>query len=318
MSPAAVSSSPTARRGGCRRRRPCRPRHRVRRVRSRPARGVRLHGGSSWVGGAAACALPGHSIRPCPPRLAIEIGDAPEPWSALGFAVPPARDRARAGDADADGRRRRDPRLDARGRRRPARARRAADGMGAGGRRRRIPRTPTAPPGWTTSWSSRTTSSARRPRSPAWGSGCGGSGSRPSRPPARPSCAWATSSWRSSRASGRRRGARAFWALVAVVGDLDAAAERLGPRLGAARDAVQPGRRIATVRRDAGIGPALALMSPTWRVRIPRRPARRAASPEPGRPVASWTPCSTPAPSSPRRPAPWAPPRRAPSGRVRP
>jgi hypothetical protein len=53
-----------------------------------------------------------------------------------------------------------------------------------------------------------------------------------------------------------------FWGLVAVVGDLDAAAERLGPRLGAARDAVQPGRRIATVRRDAGIGPALALMTP--------------------------------------------------------
>ncbi len=55
--------------------------------------------------------------------------------------------------------------------------------------------------------------------------------------------------------------APAFWGVVVVVADLDALARRLGPRLGAIRDAVQPGRRIATVRLDAGLGLALAFMS---------------------------------------------------------
>jgi hypothetical protein len=54
----------------------------------------------------------------------------------------------------------------------------------------------------------------------------------------------------------------ALWGLVAVVEDLDACARRLGPLLGSAREAVQPGRRIATVRRDAGIVTALAFMTP--------------------------------------------------------
>lgn len=54
----------------------------------------------------------------------------------------------------------------------------------------------------------------------------------------------------------------AFWGLVAAVEDLDACAARLGDDLGAVRDAVQPGRRIATVRRSSGLGVALALMSP--------------------------------------------------------
>src|SRR5205085_2371752 len=42
----------------------------------------------------------------------------------------------------------------------------------------------------------------------------------------------------------------AFWGLVFVVGDLDAAAAQLGDDLGEPRPAVQPGRRIATVRRE--------------------------------------------------------------------
>jgi hypothetical protein len=58
-----------------------------------------------------------------------------------------------------------------------------------------------------------------------------------------------------------------FWGLTLVVCDLDAAAARLGPLLGGVRDAVQPGRRIATVRRDAGLGVALALMTPRVRTR---------------------------------------------------
>jgi hypothetical protein len=57
-------------------------------------------------------------------------------------------------------------------------------------------------------------------------------------------------------------GPASFWGLVLVVDDLDAAAERLGPLLGTPRDAVQPGRRIATVRREAGLGTAVALMTP--------------------------------------------------------
>ena len=57
-------------------------------------------------------------------------------------------------------------------------------------------------------------------------------------------------------------GPASFWGLVLVVEDLDAAAERLGPLLGTPRDAVQPGRRIATVRREAGLGTAVALITP--------------------------------------------------------
>ena len=53
-----------------------------------------------------------------------------------------------------------------------------------------------------------------------------------------------------------------LWGLTLVVEDMDAAAERLGERLGRVKDAVQPGRRIATVRREAGLGVPLALMTP--------------------------------------------------------
>jgi hypothetical protein len=53
----------------------------------------------------------------------------------------------------------------------------------------------------------------------------------------------------------------AFWGLVFVVADLDAAAAQLGDGLGAPRDAVQPGQRIATVRRQAGLGLPVALIS---------------------------------------------------------
>lgn len=54
-----------------------------------------------------------------------------------------------------------------------------------------------------------------------------------------------------------------FWGVVINVRDLDAAVEMIGPALiGPAKDAVQPGRRIATVRGAAGLGTAVALMSP--------------------------------------------------------
>jgi hypothetical protein len=54
--------------------------------------------------------------------------------------------------------------------------------------------------------------------------------------------------------------------LALVVDDLDAACLRLGAELiGEPRDAVQPGRRIATLRPAAGVGIPIALMTPELR-----------------------------------------------------
>jgi hypothetical protein len=52
-----------------------------------------------------------------------------------------------------------------------------------------------------------------------------------------------------------------FWGITFAVADLDAAAELLGEKLGSVHDAVQPGRRIATVRREAGLALPVALIS---------------------------------------------------------
>lgn len=54
----------------------------------------------------------------------------------------------------------------------------------------------------------------------------------------------------------------ALWGLVVNVVDLDAACTAAGDLVGPPKDAVQPGRRIATVRREAGLSTAVALMSP--------------------------------------------------------
>lgn len=53
-----------------------------------------------------------------------------------------------------------------------------------------------------------------------------------------------------------------FWGITAVVPDIDNAAALLGERLGRIKDAVQPGRRIATVRPEACGGLPLALITP--------------------------------------------------------
>lgn len=63
------------------------------------------------------------------------------------------------------------------------------------------------------------------------------------------------------------QGPAVFWGLTLTVADIDAAARLLGDRLGAVRDAVQPGRRIGTVRGEAGLGAPVALITPD-----PRRP----------------------------------------------
>jgi hypothetical protein len=56
--------------------------------------------------------------------------------------------------------------------------------------------------------------------------------------------------------------AAGWWGLVLNVTDLDTACALLGPeRVGPARPAVQPGRSIATVRAEAGLGLPVALMS---------------------------------------------------------
>jgi hypothetical protein len=52
-----------------------------------------------------------------------------------------------------------------------------------------------------------------------------------------------------------------FWGITFAAGDLDAAAALLGERLGRVKDAVQPGRRIATVRGEAGLGLPVAVIS---------------------------------------------------------
>jgi hypothetical protein len=53
-----------------------------------------------------------------------------------------------------------------------------------------------------------------------------------------------------------------FWGLAVVVISLEELADHLGDRLGPIKDAVQPGRRIASLRADAGISVPLAFMSP--------------------------------------------------------
>lgn len=53
-----------------------------------------------------------------------------------------------------------------------------------------------------------------------------------------------------------------FWGLVLVVEDLEALSKRLSPHLGTPKPAVQPGRQIATLKRTAGLSPAVAFMTP--------------------------------------------------------
>jgi catechol 2,3-dioxygenase-like lactoylglutathione lyase family enzyme len=52
-----------------------------------------------------------------------------------------------------------------------------------------------------------------------------------------------------------------LWGLAFLVEDMDHTASELGDLLGRPRDAVQPGRQIATLRQEAGLGPAIAFMT---------------------------------------------------------
>lgn len=53
-----------------------------------------------------------------------------------------------------------------------------------------------------------------------------------------------------------------FWGLAFLAPDLEASAAAFGEHASEVRTAVQPGRRIATVRRSAGLSLPVALMSP--------------------------------------------------------
>lgn len=64
-----------------------------------------------------------------------------------------------------------------------------------------------------------------------------------------------------ARDGGAERPAR-LWGLAFVAPDLDRTVAAFGEHAGEARQAVQPGRRIATVRRSAGLAVPVALMSP--------------------------------------------------------
>jgi hypothetical protein len=53
-----------------------------------------------------------------------------------------------------------------------------------------------------------------------------------------------------------------LWGISFLVAELETPAALLGDHLGEPRDAVQPGRRIATVASAAGLGTAVAFMTP--------------------------------------------------------
>jgi hypothetical protein len=53
-----------------------------------------------------------------------------------------------------------------------------------------------------------------------------------------------------------------LWGLAFIVGDIDATVAALAPHAGDARDAVQEGRRIATLKRTARVAVPVAFMTP--------------------------------------------------------
>ena len=61
---------------------------------------------------------------------------------------------------------------------------------------------------------------------------------------------------------GREEGPAFFWGLAFVAPDLEVTVTGLGDRVSEIRQAVQPGRRIATLRRSAGLSLPVALMTP--------------------------------------------------------
>jgi hypothetical protein len=65
-----------------------------------------------------------------------------------------------------------------------------------------------------------------------------------------------------SRITADPEGPARLWGISFLVEELEQTAAALGDLLGEPRTAVQPGRRIATLRKAAGLGPAIAFMTP--------------------------------------------------------
>jgi hypothetical protein len=65
-----------------------------------------------------------------------------------------------------------------------------------------------------------------------------------------------------TRMATHRDGPARLWGISFLVDELERTAAALGDLLGEPREAVQPGRRIATLRKEAGLGPAIAFMTP--------------------------------------------------------
>jgi hypothetical protein len=59
-----------------------------------------------------------------------------------------------------------------------------------------------------------------------------------------------------------------FWGLAFVAAEIEATVASLGDRVSEIRDAVQPGRRIATLRRSAGLSLPVALITPPLKDRL--------------------------------------------------
>jgi hypothetical protein len=64
-----------------------------------------------------------------------------------------------------------------------------------------------------------------------------------------------------ARAGGENAPAR-FWGLALIVSDIERTVATLGEHASEVRAAVQPGRKIATLRRSAGLAVPIALMTP--------------------------------------------------------
>lgn len=69
--------------------------------------------------------------------------------------------------------------------------------------------------------------------------------------------------------SGSDRGAF-FWGLALTAPRIDSTVAALGDRVGEVRPAIQPGRRIATLRRSAGLSIPVALITPRPGRRVPQ------------------------------------------------
>ncbi len=63
-----------------------------------------------------------------------------------------------------------------------------------------------------------------------------------------------------AREAGDAQAPARLWGLALLTPDIDATAAAAGPLIGAVKDAIQPGRRIATFTREAALGVAVAVL----------------------------------------------------------